>query len=202
MKGLHPDIYQQELLDLFDDIYDFQSKEFKKDLVDHPNKLDYFFDYLEPYDGLGDDSVDVIKTKVYSYQSDDVKRLFKNKVPNCIIISDKLDPATKNIIKAKCAQEDQLWAELTEQPSLKIKLGRKSYTAQEIAQELLYQYTNYNETIVLQAIPIYHLEPNTRITVYNQKAGMYGDYVIKSISLPVDAGGTMTINAIRALERI
>ena len=84
----------------------------------------------------------------------------------------------------------------------KITIGTYCYTAQETAQELLYQHTNYNETIVLQAVPIYYLEPNTRISVYNQKAGIYGDYVIKSISLPVDAGSVMTINAIRARERI
>ena len=83
-----------------------------------------------------------------------------------------------------------------------MKIGSYCYTAQETAQELLYQHTNYNETIVLQAVPIYYLEPNTRISVYNQKAGIYGDYVIKNISLPIDAGGLMTINAIRALERI
>ena len=35
------------------------------------------------------------------------------------------------------------------------------------------------------------------------KAGLKaGDYIIKSISLPIDVGGTMSISAVRALERI
>jgi len=35
---------------------------------------------------------------------------------------------------------------------------------EEIRKEL-YQYTNYNEQISLTVLPIYYLEPNTRITV-------------------------------------
>jgi hypothetical protein len=77
-----PDIYQQELLDLFDDIYDFQAKKFKGDLINHPNSLKYFFDYLEPLSGLGDSSVDVIKTKIHSYQQDGIKRLYNVDIPD------------------------------------------------------------------------------------------------------------------------
>ena len=49
---------------------------------------------------------------------------------------------------------------------------------------------------------IYYLDVNSRITVQDRKSGIYGDYIIKSISLPLSAGSTMTISASRALERI
>ena len=197
-----PDIYQQELLDLFDDIYDFQAKKFKADLVDHANELEYFFDYLEPLSGLGESSVDVIKSKVYSYKQDGIKRLFDSNVPDCIIISSGMDADTRHILEQQYDNIGQNQYEVSSEVYNKIQIDTYSYTAQETAQELLYQHTNYNETIVLQAVPIYYLEPNTRISVYNQKAGIYGDYVIKNISLPVDAGSVMTINAVKALERI
>lgn len=197
-----PDIYQQELLDLFDDIYNFQEKKFKADLVDHPNDLLYFFDYLEPLSGLAESSVDVIKTKVHSYKQDGIKRIFNSNVPDCMIINNNMDTDSKNALKQQYDNEGQKWYEVDSDMYDNMKIDTHCYTAQETAQELLYQHTNYNETIVLQAIPIYYLEPNTRISVYNQKAGIYGDYVIKNISLPIDAGGLMTINAIRALERI
>ena len=71
----------------------------------------------------------------------------------------------------------------------------------EIKKEL-YQYTNYNEQISLTTLPIYYLEPNVRITVRDSQSSIYGDYIIKSISLPLDINGTMSITATRALERI
>ena len=57
------------------------------------------------------------------------------------------------------------------------------------------------ETITLQAIPIYYLEPNTRITVNDNESNIYGDYMISTMSIPLDISGTMSISATRALER-
>ena len=72
---------------------------------------------------------------------------------------------------------------------------------EEIKKEL-YQYTNYNEQISLTVLPIYYLEPNIRITVHDPASGIHGDYIIKSISLPLDVNGMMTLSCTRALERI
>lgn len=66
----------------------------------------------------------------------------------------------------------------------------------------LYQYTNYNEQITLTALPIYYLEPNTRITVRDNQSGIYGDYMVQSITLPLNINETMNLSCTRALERI
>jgi hypothetical protein len=82
-----------------------------------------------------------------------------------------------------------------------IASGGESNSAYEAVRELLYQYTSYNESIILSAIPIYYLEPNTRITVRDNESGIYGDYMINTISLPLDITSTMSISCTRALER-
>ena len=71
----------------------------------------------------------------------------------------------------------------------------------EIKREL-YQYTTFNEQVSLTTIPIYYLEPNTRITIRDSVTGIYGDFMIKSISMPLDINGTMSISCTKALERI
>ena len=126
-------------------------------------------------------------------------------LPNVIIINGALDRKTKDRIKEKCDQMgEQAYVETDANQNIYDYILETvyGYSAQEVGRELLYQYTNYSETITIQCIPIYYLEANTRITVYNQKAGISGDYIIKSISLPIDVGGTMSISAVRALERI
>lgn len=214
---MRPDIYEQELLDLFEDIYDFTIKlhpdddddhrygAFKTDIVTCPNTLTYFFDYLEPYNKMTSCCVDALKTRVYSYQKDSINKMFDNEVPNVIIINGALDEETIDNMKEKYDRMgNQLYFVTDAAHNIYDYILENvwGYSAQEVGRELLYQYTNYSETITIQCIPIYYLEANTRITVYNQKAGISGDYIIKSISLPIDAGGTMTINAVRALERI
>ena len=214
---MRPDVYEQELLDLFEDIYDFTVKlhpddvddhrygAFKTDIVTCPNTLTYFFDYLEPYNKMTSCCVDALKTRVYSYQKDSINKMFDNEVPNVIIINGALDEETIDNMKEKYDRMgNQLYFVTDAAHNIYDYILENvwGYSAQEVGRELLYQYTNYSETITIQCIPIYYLEANTRITVYNQKAGISGDYIIKSISLPIDVGGTMTINAVRALERI
>ena len=201
-KEQRPDVYQQELLDLFDSIYDFKKKDFKADLVTKPNDLQYFFDYLDPVSKLYDCSVDTLKPKVYSYKQEHMNRLYNTDIPNIIMIDLDMDDVARQAIIDRCESEGQPYSNIDPKVYASVAIGTIGYTAQEVARDLLYQYTNYNENINIQSIPIYYLDVNSRITVKDRKSGIYGDYIIKSISLPLDAGNTMTISATRAMERI
>jgi hypothetical protein len=66
---------------------------------------------------------------------------------------------------------------------------------------MLSENTKYNESISFNAMPVYHLEPNSRVTVRDTDSQIYGDYIIKTISLPLDISGTMSISATRAIDR-
>ena len=206
-KQQRPDIYEQELLDLFDSIYDFSYYDelagkygrFKADMVHHPNDLLYFFDFLE---NVYDCSIDLINPKVYSYQQDKINRLYNDDIPNVIILDTDMDSKSRNEMIERCVREGQPYTNVTHGLYTKLAIGTVGYSAQEVARDLLYQYTNYNESITIQSIPIYYLDVNSRISVYDQKSGIHGDYIIKNISIPLNAGSTMNITATRALEKV
>lgn len=191
-----PDIYEQELLDLFDTIYDFHKKEFKADMVYKPNNLTYFFDYLEPEGALLDCSVDAVGPRLYSYKQDKMNRLYNVEVPNNIMISRDLDEVSFDQIDARCIREGQTSSVIDSEIANLISVGTVGYSAQEVIQNLLYQYTNYNESITIQCLPIYYLDVNTRISVFDKKSGIKGDYIIKNITMPIGFG-TMSISAIK-----
>jgi hypothetical protein len=44
-------------------------------------------------------------------------------------------------------------------------------------------------------MPIYYLQPNTLVQIDDSKSQISGDYIISSISIPLDSSGVMTINA-------
>jgi len=199
-QQIRPDVYEQELLDLFDDIYNFQTKSFKADLTTNPNELKYFFDYIEPADKIYDYSVDLIGTRIKSYQQDKIRRLYNEDIPDVIMINMDDDNADKNV--KKCSLIGQTFSRVSNSIYKNIAIGTIGYTAQEVMRDLLYQYTSYNEQITLQCIPIYHLEANSRITVNDIKSRISGDFIIKSFTLPLGGNGMMSISASRALERI
>ena len=113
-----------------------------------------------------------------------------------------MDDTARQAIIDRCESEGQPYSNVDSKVYAAVAIGTIGYTAQEVARDLLYQYTNYNENISIQSIPIYYLDVNSRITVKDRKSGIYGDYIIKSISLPLGAENTMTISATRAMERI
>lgn len=196
-----PDIYEQELLDLFDAIYDMRAQAYKADIVNCPNELTYWIDFIEPAE-LYDISVDAVGPKIYSYQQDKIKRLYDAEVPNVILIDANASAIAQSSLITKCENNGQAYARVSSNVYDTVSLGTAGYSAQEVARSLLYQYTDYTSAISITSIPIYYLDANNRITVYDRASGIYGDYVVKSINLPLDAKSTMSISATKALERV
>lgn len=212
-EGKRPDIYQQELLDLFDLIYEWgyydeRTKKwkyegrFKTNTVYRPNDLLYWLDFLEPVDNFYGMSVDDIKPKLYSCQDDKTVKIYSDEVPNCIIIDRDMDDDYQKEIRDKCDEEGQPRSVVEGNLYSLLAEGVVGNSAQEIARSLLYQYTTYNEVIALQSMPIYYLDVNTRITVEDKHSGINGDYIINSISIPLSPTSTMSISASKALNRI
>ena len=202
MRHQRPDIYEQELLDLFDSIYDMREQKYKADIVNHPNDLSYWIDFINPTE-LFDISVDAIGSRIYSYQQDKIKKLYNTDVPNLILInSNNTDMFTYYQMIDKCDRNSQPFSIVDQSVFDNLAIGTYGYTAVEVARDLLYQYTDYSASINLTSIPIYYLEPNSRISVYDKASGICGDYIIKSINLPLDAKSSMSITATKALERV
>lgn len=209
MRGLEkqsrqqrPDIYEQELLDLFDAIYDMRQKCYKADIVNHPNDLKYWFDYIEPNGKMYDISVDAIGPRIHSYQQDKIRKLYDVDIPQIVMIDINSPIISRESLKKKCENESQAYSFVPSSVYRNLALGTIGYSAKEVARDLLYRFTDYTAAINLTSIPIYYINPNSRITVNDRAAGIFGDYVIKTINLPLDAKNTMTISATRALERI
>ena len=195
-KQIRPDIYQQELIDLFDDIYNMKDKCFKADIVNKPNELSYFFDYLEPSGKMQDYSVDNIGTRIYSMQQDNITKLYNMNIPDVCLININMPEDIVQEEEKKCLSNGNLYSHVSEDIYNKIAVGAIGYSAQDTARSLLNKYTNYNEIISIQCMPIYYLEPNTRIRVDDMTTNIHGDYMIKSINLPI-GGGAMSISASR-----
>ena len=196
-----PDVYEQELLDLFDGIYNMKEQKFKQN-IGAPNSLNYFMDYLEPVTDIMDFTIEEIGRKTHSVQYDKIIKLFNAEVPNVIILNVDAPANERESDIRRCELEGCPFSNVEDAIYQKLAIGTVGYSAEEKARELLYVNTNYNESISIQTVPIYFLDVNTRITVQDIAADIAGDYIINSINVPLDPKGTMSITASRALERI
>lgn len=75
-------------------------------------------------------------------------------------------------------------------------------SAYDVLRSSIHEHLSYNNNINITSMPIYHLDANQRIFVFNEESNIQGDYIIQSITIPLTLSGMMTINAVKAVERI
>ena len=201
-RGLETNYYYPELKVEWPKIYDVQNGKYYDQVVENPSSINYYLDFISAGDpGILQISVNNIGRR--SYVSDNGKNtncVFENWIPDLILIK-----AGEEDTEEKRDQAEKRGQRYSQVPSSiynNLKIGGSYYSAYEEIRQTLHEFTNYNESISLQTIPLYFLQPNTRITVNNPNSDISGDYLINSLSFALNNDGLLTINASKAIEKI
>lgn len=204
--GLDTNDYYVELINEWPKLYDTENGGFRKELINSEGglvgDLDYFLDFIDSSSAIGEFSIKNIGRRTKVVNNDKINCIFEANIPDVILINLGLGAEEVQKKKQEADTRGQEYLQVSEQVYDNLAIGGSQNSAYNEIKNLLYEYTSYNESIQLQAIPIYHLEPNTRIVVNDVESDIHGDYIIKSISLPLDINGTMSITATRAIDKL
>ena len=210
--GTDSNYYYTELINEWPKLYNLKSKnstinenivytgDFYRDVVKTPSDIDYFLDFIDSGAEISKFSISNIGRRSQIITDSKVNCIFEPDIPDFILIETGKEDT--EIRRKECEAKGQNYAQVDSSIFNLLTTGGSKNSAYNYVRELLYQYTSYNESISIQSIPIYYLEPNTRITVQDKESNIFGDYMISNISIPLDINSTMSISATRALERI
>lgn len=173
---------------------------FKDETLSKPTTLDFFLDFIDSGANVSKISISNIGRRTKVLNDEKINCLFESDIPDFILI--KKSQTDTAALRQECLQKGQQYAQVDGPIYDAITQGGYLNSAYVAIQDLLYQHTGYNETINISCLPIYYLEPNTRIYVEDKRTGIKGDYVISSFNLPLDTSGTMSISASRAMEKV
>ena len=200
--------------------------EFQPSVLADPAQIDFFLDFINTDSKMGELNIENIgrRSEVMNGENQGVNCMFEPYLPDIIFLrANETDNRgypyiiDRTLKEAAAAVEKNWnfsspektdtsigWSEGSDAIGLIDNLATvfSLNSAFFNVRDLLYQHTSYNEAITLQTIPIYYLEPNTRITVKDIESGISGDYMIGTISIPFDIGSTMSITAQKVLEKI
>jgi len=194
--------YFTELVSEWPKLWDFDNHKFKQTVGYNPAGIDFFLDILDENSEVGKYSVNNIGRRSEVVSDDSINCVFEQEVPDVVFISTAQGPEEMEYIRAECDAIGQEYIQVDESIYNLLSIGGKQNSCYQRVCEMLYQFTNMNNSITLQTIPIYYLEPNTRINVQDPASGIYGDFVIQTISLPLTVAGNMNITANKALQKI
>ena len=203
MQGFWRDLY-----DPTPGAADYDSNTYwNKEIQSNPDRLNFWIDFLDSSDenGKGSEldaySISAIGDRSKVVNDTDVKSIYFRSVPNLIFTThDELD------------RDFDYWTDMTGytfafMDNNKVNfsyftISTQGKSAKEALDELIYNHSYCIETINLSCIPIYYLQPNTRISVVDDSSKINGEYLISRITIPLNYNGTMSIAATKAPSRI
>lgn len=193
--------YEKEMKAEWRKLYDPENKDWQDgwnpNVAQDPASLDFFIDFIEPNTSgtYGHYSVSNIGRRTIAVTDKDCVCVFLNEIPDVIFAVgkeefDKLHSEGYNVSQVNQGFLDQM------------RVSANNKSCYDRIRELLYQHLTLNETITVNCLPIYWLEPNRKIEVEDAKSRIYGQYMINSMSIPLTYNGTMNIQASRVQTRI
>ena len=126
------------------------------------------------------------------------KALFYRNVPNVIFISSEQEEIKENYNLESNYKfitiNDNFWSSFV--------TSRQGKTADDKLKELLHAHTLCSQQVSLNLIPLYHLQPNSRILIQDEKTNINGEYLITKISLSLGYSEKASITAEKIIEKI
>lgn len=175
----------------------------------NPVALDYWVDMInvDELTGLNDNtlvtdmSISEIGDRPKTYNDEKVNCIFAPTTHDIRLFKDgaakeEYDANSSNTTYTKycIVDNDEIWSNLAK--------GIAHNSAFDYMRSLLHEHISVNNSISLQSMPIYYLEPNMRIKVKDDESDIDGEYIISSLTMPLTVNGMMTIQATQAIERI
>lgn len=189
--------YAKELIEEWPKVCDIETGELLEGI--NVNTIPYYFDILD-IEELEEFNISTIGRRTKMIDDDSINCLFNPNFPDYVYIEKGQDDTAD--LRDEAINKGQRYVQVESQVYEKLAIGSARNSAYDLIRSILHELTSYNNSINISCTPIYHLEPNTRIAINDDKADVFGDYMIKTMSIPLTINGNMTIIATKAIERI
>ena len=200
------DYYFEELDAFWPQIYDLEKQQFiaeSEDKTLYASALtdgNYYLDFIDPYTStLGEYSIQNIGRRTDVVNNEDINCLFQPDIPDIVFINTDEDDAQD--LRSECQQKGQPYTQVRGDTYWAFATGGYKNGAFDQIKYELYLHTNYQRTLSLTALPVFYLEPNSRVTINDKSTNTYGSFVVRTISIPLGAGSVMAVSASECFER-
>lgn len=173
-----------------------------KNIIEAPDLLNFWIDFLDSEeDGeLSKFAISVIGDRPKVVNNDKVSSIYFRDVPNVIFkeadeeidLTDRFEKTGYFFMNLEKGASEYNY----------FTISAQGKSAKDELDEQLYNHSYCTESVNISAIPVYYLEPNTRIYIRDDKSQINGEYIISRISIPLTYNGTMSITASKAPQRI
>lgn len=208
--GSYNNYYYEELLTEWRKLYDPTNDDWKTnneltcywnpDVFNNPEKLVFWLDFIDSSSEIGKYSVGQIGRRTKVVNNNDIKTIYNKEVPDIVFIP--ADTENMQELISHYNAIGQRYFLLNSQFQNLFSISATGASCYDEIRDLMYQHLNYQATVSLTCLPIYHLDTNSIIYIEDTESGVVGNYQITQFTLPLTYNGTMSISATEVFTRI
>lgn len=169
-----------------------------KKVIHNPSLIDFWMDFLGEGSELEKYFISAIGSRSKVINDDKITGMYFKEVPSVIFIT----PEEWNAMGGQPIQTGYIYIRINSSLNGFFNISARGKSAHDVMEESLYQNTYAIDNITINTIPIYYLQPNTRISVQDFNSNIEGEYIISKLTIPLTYNGTMSITASRAVDTI
>lgn len=163
-------------------------------IVDNsPESLNFWFDFLDDGGDIERYGTSFVGDRPKAVNDSMIKSIYFRETPT-LIFTDNIANIDKKLGYSYLQYSPAMASLFT--------MSAQGKDAIDVLYEHLYKNSYCIEAVTVNALPIYHLEPNNMINIFDTRAGINGTYVMTKFTLPLTYNGTMSITATKAVEEI
>lgn len=204
------DLYFEELDAFWPQIYDLEKQQFYGQENDKSAQIqsladgNYYLDFIDPMSSdLGKYSIQNIGRRTDAVNSDDVNCLFTPEIPNIVWINaDAEDQSEVAEKRDEAIRKGMPYSSVKSTIFDNLYVGGYKNGAFDLVKSELWLHTTYQKSLSLTALPVFYLQPNTRVTISDTTTNTYGDFMVSTISIPLGAGNSMAISCSQCIQQM
>ena len=182
----------------------------------------FYFDMIDANtSSLGQFSVQNIGRRINVTTDNEVNCLFTPEIPNLIFLNmdnPKMNWSDNTTItelrtvtditemlnqqRQECIDNGQPYIQVSDEIYDNLSIGGYLNDAYSALRYELFLHTSYQKVASITALPVFYLEPNSRVALSDPTTNTYGDFMIQNISLTLGPGANLSATLNEALERL
>ena len=168
------------------------------EIASNPETLDFWFDFLDTSGDMSKYSVNAIGDRAQVVNDDKIKAVFYQDTPLVIYYNGEAEDR----LNQNRSKTGYTYIQMNGLESL-FSISSQGKSTKDELDNQLQNFTYASQTVSLTSIPVYYLQPNTRIEITNnENLDVNGEYIVSKITIPLAYNGTMSITAIKDNQTI
>lgn len=188
-QKLYDNLYdnKENIKNNFSDLY----VHWNKNIILSPKSLNFWLEFLDNNSDIIKYNVKNIGLRPITQENNAIRSVYFKNVPNIIYYENILKQKKTGYNYFKISNLNDFFENSTQ-----------GLSAKDVINDLLYQHSYGAEEISLNTIPIYYLEPSTRIFIQDKQSHINDEYILNKISYDLGNSFNSTLSANKANERL